>query len=172
MTNMNGDPEIDALGEEELAQYFEERRDDDSIWQKKGRRLKPGKASTVFQMRIAPDELEEITRAAGGNVSEFVRSAALEKARRLATGEQPPDATSTASLQALCDAIMVLTDRYTRAGRPFGDRAEGISRWIESWQRLSIPTYDGKIIGPRRMYGRKTRTTPTSSNRRQRTRRR
>jgi hypothetical protein len=37
-------------------------------------------------MRLAPEELEEIAAAADGNVSEFVRTAALEKARRRAVG--------------------------------------------------------------------------------------
>ena len=83
MTSRNsGDPKVDAMNEEELAKYFEDRKDDPSIWEAKGRRIRARRGpSTVFQMRIAPEELEEIARAAGGNVSEFVRTAALEKAR-------------------------------------------------------------------------------------------
>ncbi|MPZ49311.1 MAG: hypothetical protein GEU75_08430 [Dehalococcoidia bacterium] len=83
MTMNKGDPKVDALTEKELAGYFEENKDNDEIWQKKGRKIRARRGpSTVFQMRIAPDELEEITLAAEGNVSDFIRTAALEKARR------------------------------------------------------------------------------------------
>jgi uncharacterized protein (DUF1778 family) len=89
-----GDPEIDKLSEEELAEYFYQHREDESIWEKKSYPVKPGRRgeSTYFQMRIAGADLDEIARAAfasGGNVSEFVRSAALEKARAL-LGDAPP----------------------------------------------------------------------------------
>ena len=88
--NNRGDPKVDALNEKELAEYFEERKDDTTIWESKGRKIRARRGpSTVFQMRIAPEELEEIARAAGGNVSDFVRTAALEKARA-GTEKNPP----------------------------------------------------------------------------------
>jgi len=76
---------VDEMGEQALAEYFEANKDNPEVWQQKGRRIRARRGpSTVFQMRIAPDELEEITRAANGNVSEFMRTAALEKARHMA----------------------------------------------------------------------------------------
>jgi hypothetical protein len=81
-TDGSGDPRVDSLDEEALANYLEAHNEDDSLWQKHGRKVRARRGpSTVFQMRIAPEELEEIARAANGNISDFVRTAALEKAR-------------------------------------------------------------------------------------------
>jgi hypothetical protein len=85
-----GDPQIDALSEAELTKYFDDHKDDPSLWEQKGRRIRARRGpSTVFQMRIAPEELEEIAEVAGGNVSDFVRTAALEKARRIKSNKEP-----------------------------------------------------------------------------------
>jgi uncharacterized protein (DUF1778 family) len=85
-----GDPRLDAMSEAELAKYLEEHREDPSVWEQKGRRIRARRGpSAVFQMRIAPEELEEIAEVAAGNVSDFVRTAALEKARRIKSKEAP-----------------------------------------------------------------------------------
>ncbi len=85
-----GDPRIDALSEAELTKYFQEHKDDSRVWEQKGRRIRARRGpSTVFQMRITPEELEEIAEVAGGNVSDFVRTAALEKARQVRADEGP-----------------------------------------------------------------------------------
>jgi hypothetical protein len=82
MTNQN---EVDGLPKEQLGRYFDEHRKDDSLWKRKGRRVKKPRGeqnrTAVFQLRLSPDELEEISSAAGGNVSDFVRTAALDRAR-------------------------------------------------------------------------------------------
>jgi hypothetical protein len=85
---------LDQMSEEELADYLYENRFDDSMWKKTGRALTPAKPgeALVFQLRISGEDLHEISAAAvanGGNVSEFFRSAALEKARAL-SGVTPP----------------------------------------------------------------------------------
>ena len=85
---------LEDMSEEELADYLYENRFDDSMWKKTGRKLKPAKPGEgiVFQLRIAGADLDEIVDAAyavDGNVSEFFRSAALERARAL-SGVTPP----------------------------------------------------------------------------------
>lgn len=85
---------LDELSEEELAEYFYEHRDDESLWRGKFVDVTPAKPGEglVWSMRISADDLHEISTAAialGGNVSEFFRSAALEKARAL-SGVEPP----------------------------------------------------------------------------------
>ena len=102
MTDRNdGNPEVDALSHEELVRYFEAHRDDEAIWSKKSvgpRKIRGRRGpSTLFQMRIAPKELEEIARAANGNISDFVRTAALEKARQ---GQQAGSAATLRKLRA------------------------------------------------------------------------
>jgi hypothetical protein len=73
--------------EEELARFYEEHKDDETIWAKKGRKIRArrGGASTVVQVRLAPEELQEIYNAflqsGEGSLSAFVRTAALERAR-------------------------------------------------------------------------------------------
>ena len=85
---------LEGMSEEELADYLYENRFDDSMWKKTGRKLTPAKPGegVVFQLRIGGSDLDEIVDAAyavDGNVSEFFRSAALEKARAL-SGITPP----------------------------------------------------------------------------------
>ena len=89
-----GNPEIAKMSEEELAEYFYEHREDESLWEQKSYPLTPAKPGEglIWSMRISGDDLHEISTAAianGGNVSEFFRSAALEKARAL-SGVTPP----------------------------------------------------------------------------------
>jgi len=88
-----GNPELDKLSEEELAEYFYEHRDDESLWAGKFVDVTPAKPGEglVWSMRISGKDLDEIADAAHGsgtNVSEFFRSAALEKARAL-SGVEP-----------------------------------------------------------------------------------
>lgn len=70
-----------AMNEEELAQWFENRRGDTSLWSDA-----PVKAtvrrggSVVFSLRFTPKELEllrERAQQAGTTISELIRSAAL-----------------------------------------------------------------------------------------------
>src|SRR4051794_10330820 len=89
-----GNPMLDAMTEEELAEYLYEHREDESLWGTKSYALTPAKPGEglVWSMRISGRDLDEIADAAHGsgtNVSEFFRSAALEKARAL-TGVTPP----------------------------------------------------------------------------------
>jgi len=75
----------DDMTEEELARFYEERKGDLSLWQKTPRQIRRrrGGASTVFAVRLAPSELEELQAAAkraGTTVSDFIRSAALRAA--------------------------------------------------------------------------------------------
>jgi hypothetical protein len=83
-----GNPKLDAMSEQELARYYEEHRDDPSLWDwKRARRISARRGrgpSTVFSVRLTPEELTEIHRAAnssGANASDFMREAALERAR-------------------------------------------------------------------------------------------
>ena len=74
--------------DEELAAYYEAHKDDVSLWQSKARkiRVRRGSPSTVFALRLAPEELEQIHSAAlseGTTASAFIRDAALEKAKSL-----------------------------------------------------------------------------------------
>ncbi|MFQ5879556.1 MAG: DUF6290 family protein [Dehalococcoidia bacterium] len=68
--------------EKELAQLFEERRGDMSLWAEKPTRAKVRKGgSVVFSIRFTPDELEMLRRRAdvqGITVSELIRQAVLE----------------------------------------------------------------------------------------------
>jgi hypothetical protein len=96
MTDLTqGKAKLDDLSEEELADYLYEHRDDESLWTGKFVPLTPAKAGEglVWSMRISAEDLHEISTAAfangGTNVSEFFRSAALEKARAL-SGLEPP----------------------------------------------------------------------------------
>src|SRR5262249_49855614 len=89
-----GNPDIDAMTEEELAEYLYEHREDESLWEQKSYPVTPAKPGEglVWSMRISGKALDERAAAAHGsgtNVSEFFRSAALEKARAL-SGVEPP----------------------------------------------------------------------------------
>ena len=69
----------------ELAEFFEAHKGDMSLWETKPRkiRVRRGSPSTVFALRLAPEELEqlyEVARAQDTNLSAFIRDAALEKA--------------------------------------------------------------------------------------------
>jgi hypothetical protein len=85
---------LEEMSEEELGDYLYENRFDDSMWKASGRVLTPAKPGEglVWSMRISGKDLDDIADAAHGsgtNVSEFFRSAALEKARAL-SGVTPP----------------------------------------------------------------------------------
>jgi hypothetical protein len=83
MAKNKGNPEVDALDEEALARYFEERAGDLSIWEEKPIKIRSrrGGPSVVFSVRLTPQELEVIRLAADGNVSDFIRRVSLERAR-------------------------------------------------------------------------------------------
>lgn len=74
----------DEMSEKELARFYEERRGDVSLWDKSRRiRVRRGSPSTVFTLRLAPEELEQLYRAAeiqGETMSEFVRKGAVDRA--------------------------------------------------------------------------------------------
>ena len=79
-----GNPDVDALSEEELARYLEEHQDDETIWEQKSMPMPKRPVSTVLSLRIAPEELEELHRAAQRQhrtVSDIVRAGALKEAR-------------------------------------------------------------------------------------------
>jgi hypothetical protein len=84
-----GNPAIDAMTEQEMARFFEEHAGDMSLWSKKPRKIRSRKgqgASTVFSLRLAPKELEELFYAAnkrGVTLTEFIRSSALAEARQV-----------------------------------------------------------------------------------------
>jgi hypothetical protein len=72
------------LTEEELARFYEERRGDTSLWEKKPRRIRAsrGGASTVLTLRLAPEELQQLFEAAARQdetLSDFIRKGALER---------------------------------------------------------------------------------------------
>jgi hypothetical protein len=78
----------DEMTEEELARFYEERTSDTSLWQKKPRRIRArrGSASTVFTLRLAPEELQQLFEAAtklDETLSDFIRKGALERAAAL-----------------------------------------------------------------------------------------
>jgi uncharacterized protein (DUF1778 family) len=83
-----GSAEVDGLTETELARYFEEHKDDDSLWETTGRRIRRRRGqgpSTSFAVRITPEEISELQAAAnleGKTLSDFIRSSALSAARR------------------------------------------------------------------------------------------
>ena len=76
----------DDMNEEALARFYEERKGDLSLWQKKPRqiRLRRGDGpSTMFSLRMTGEELSKIALAAqkrGTTVSDFIRRAALKEA--------------------------------------------------------------------------------------------
>ena len=82
-----GDAKIDALKEEDLARFFEERRGDISQWEPNPAKIRRrrGGPSTIFSLRLAPEELQELRTVAerrGLSLSELIRRAALREARQ------------------------------------------------------------------------------------------
>ena len=78
----------DEMTEQELARFYEERQGDMSLWEKKPRRIRArrGGPSTVFTLRLAPEELEQLFEAAAHQdetLSDFIRKGALERATAL-----------------------------------------------------------------------------------------
>jgi hypothetical protein len=82
----------------------------------------------VVSTRLASAELREIEDAAeaiGENVSEFIRSAALERAR---TRRQ---ANLESFVSAMSGAFQELAGLYNVAGSPYGPTTAGMHRWLE-----------------------------------------
>jgi len=123
-------PDLSTLSESELADYLYEHRDDETLWRPTTLKLPPGKkgGGLVFSMRIGGKDLDEIAKAAyanGGNVSEFFRSAALEKARGLNAA-----ASSELSPEALAKARELVQELEKQLGvnkAPIGRAARGRS---------------------------------------------
>jgi uncharacterized protein (DUF1778 family) len=85
-TENQGEPGVDAMSEDELARYYEARKGNVEQWEAKPARIRVrrGGPSTLFSLRLAPEELEELQEAAaqqGRTVSDIVRSGALKEAR-------------------------------------------------------------------------------------------
>jgi len=74
---------LDKMTEQELASFYEEHKEDMSLWQKKPRRIRARRGqgpSTMFSLRMTGEELTKIALAAearGQSVSDFIRSAAM-----------------------------------------------------------------------------------------------
>ena len=131
-----GNSMLNAMTEEELAEYLYEHREDESLWGDKSYPLTPAKPGEglVWSMRISGKDLDEIADAAHGsrtNVSEFFRSAALEKARAL-SGVEPPTTPrllkkKLAEAQKLVDELAKLipeaaTQRVAEPRKRYGTR--------------------------------------------------
>ena len=80
------------MSEQELPEYYQSRKGDVSMWAKEPRKLRRTRGAgptTTFAIRLTPQELSELQRAAeakGVNVSEFIRSTSLEGARLQPSG--------------------------------------------------------------------------------------
>jgi hypothetical protein len=73
------------MTESELARFFEANKDNMDLWDTKPRkiRVRRGSPSTVFTLRLAPEELEQLYRIAadqGETLSDFIRKGALDRA--------------------------------------------------------------------------------------------
>jgi hypothetical protein len=91
--------DLNSMNEQELARFHEERRGDVSLWEKKPRQIRKrrGGPSTVFTLRLAPEELEQLYSAAtsqGETLSDFIRKGALARAAEL--GNSPKRAKARA----------------------------------------------------------------------------
>lgn len=85
--------------------------------------------SAVFSVRFPGDELWEVRRAAQEadvSVGEFIRRAALDRAR----AREAPAAVAGAMGRALSDIYQA----YTAAGSPSGDSLDDLVDWLESPQ--------------------------------------
>lgn len=83
--------------------------------------------SAVFSVRFPGDELWEVRRAAqtaGVSVGEFIRQAALTRAR----ASEVPAAFAGAVGRTLSD----LYTSYTAAGSPSGESLDGMIEWLDS----------------------------------------
>jgi hypothetical protein len=83
---VKGDPEVDTMSDEEIAKYYEDHKGDMSIWSTTPEKIRRrrGAPSTIFSLRIAPEELQELQEAAvrqGRTVSDVIRKGALKEAR-------------------------------------------------------------------------------------------
>jgi uncharacterized protein (DUF1778 family) len=89
---MMADKKLDEMTEAELAQFYEARKGDLSLWKKEPRPIRRRRGqgpSTSFAVRLTPAEIKELQAAAeatGKTVSDFIRTAALGTAREEAQG--------------------------------------------------------------------------------------
>ena len=93
--------------DETLARFHEEHRGDTSLWESKPARIRVrrGGPSTVFSLRLAPEELTEIFQEAerqGLTTSEFIRRAALNATRE---GRSRDDAAVEHELESAQKAV-------------------------------------------------------------------
>lgn len=72
------------MNEREMADYYERRKGDVSLWEDKPSKAKVRRGTVVFCIRLAKEELELLQQRAqerGTTVSGFIRRAALDKAQ-------------------------------------------------------------------------------------------
>lgn len=70
--------------ERELARFYDEHRGDPSLWEEKPTPAKVGSGGVVFSIRFTSEELRELDAGAtaeGLNVLEFIKRAALNRAK-------------------------------------------------------------------------------------------
>ena len=109
----------DEMTEAELAEFYQQRRGDTSLWEKKPRPMRRRRGqgpSTSFAVRVTPQELEELAAAAqkaGTTLSDFIRSAALGAAR---TG-------NGASHEAALRSVLLDTQAQLQAARTSLEKA-------------------------------------------------
>jgi hypothetical protein len=78
----------DEMNETELAHFYEANRGNTDLWQSKPRkiRVRRGGPSTIFTLRLAPEELEQLYKVAakqGETLSDFIRKGALDRAANI-----------------------------------------------------------------------------------------
>ena len=77
------DQRSEEMTEAEMARYYEEHKDDMSLWEKKPRSIRSRRGagpSTMFSLRLTGEELTRIAEAARAKeitVSEFIRKATM-----------------------------------------------------------------------------------------------
>ena len=121
MTNQR----LDRLTERELAEFYEQHKDDDSLWSETAvpmrRRRRGAGPSTSFAVRLAPEELMELKDAAdekGTTLSDFIREAALRRARSKGADEvvDPSGLSQSKTKKQLVDeldaAILDVVERF------------------------------------------------------------
>ncbi len=83
-------------------------------------------ATSAFSVRLNREELAALraaAKAAGMTTGEFIRNAALEKARA--------DKIPAAFVGVLGHTFSIAWAAYIEAGAPFGESQEDLARWLE-----------------------------------------
>ena len=84
MTNKSTSKHPDEMTETELARFYEANKDNMDLWDTKRRkiRVRRGSPSTVFTLRLSPEELELFYHAAEAQqetLSDFIRKGAMDR---------------------------------------------------------------------------------------------